>query len=378
MAKIGRNDPCPCGSGKKYKKCCLGNEMHPTGTLAKAMPEFSPSPPADAPPCTAYVLAKLFEKSELYTRMKRREPKRARRYCTPGEVAKLSTEAIVAHLGELGVDASREAYLSHTEGQTSAWAIAQKWRRTIDKALSRYDEDFVGLGACELWKRYCPERPSVEMLDDWMQEGYELMAQGEYTRACDRWHEVWEHIRPRLHPEMRTAHATASAFNGSQYLFNWIQDYVLELHNVAVDERRYAEQGRELCQAVLAQFPDESELFRINFRADLGEFHYMLGEDEQGERVMLELIRDHSDCAAGYARLADILGYGPTRERGPIDVPRALELLERALARPVDDAEKYDLAVRLRDLQKHARHQNRDVTPRKDDDTGRATKTTEP
>lgn len=23
-AKIGRNDPCPCGSGKKYKKCCGG------------------------------------------------------------------------------------------------------------------------------------------------------------------------------------------------------------------------------------------------------------------------------------------------------------------------------------------------------------------
>jgi preprotein translocase subunit SecA len=20
--KIGRNDPCPCGSGKKYKNCC--------------------------------------------------------------------------------------------------------------------------------------------------------------------------------------------------------------------------------------------------------------------------------------------------------------------------------------------------------------------
>ncbi|MHB1276244.1 MAG: SEC-C metal-binding domain-containing protein [Candidatus Humimicrobiaceae bacterium] len=20
--KLGRNDPCPCGSGKKYKKCC--------------------------------------------------------------------------------------------------------------------------------------------------------------------------------------------------------------------------------------------------------------------------------------------------------------------------------------------------------------------
>ena len=24
--KAGRNDPCPCGSGKKYKKCCLAKD----------------------------------------------------------------------------------------------------------------------------------------------------------------------------------------------------------------------------------------------------------------------------------------------------------------------------------------------------------------
>lgn len=23
--KIGVNEPCPCGSGKKFKRCCLGN-----------------------------------------------------------------------------------------------------------------------------------------------------------------------------------------------------------------------------------------------------------------------------------------------------------------------------------------------------------------
>jgi SEC-C motif-containing protein len=23
--KLGRNEPCPCGSGKKYKQCCLGS-----------------------------------------------------------------------------------------------------------------------------------------------------------------------------------------------------------------------------------------------------------------------------------------------------------------------------------------------------------------
>jgi len=26
--KIGRNDPCPCGSGKKYKRCCGGATIH--------------------------------------------------------------------------------------------------------------------------------------------------------------------------------------------------------------------------------------------------------------------------------------------------------------------------------------------------------------
>lgn len=25
--KPGRNDPCPCGSGKKYKQCCLKTEQ---------------------------------------------------------------------------------------------------------------------------------------------------------------------------------------------------------------------------------------------------------------------------------------------------------------------------------------------------------------
>ena len=25
--KVGRNDPCPCGSGKKYKKCCMLKDL---------------------------------------------------------------------------------------------------------------------------------------------------------------------------------------------------------------------------------------------------------------------------------------------------------------------------------------------------------------
>lgn len=37
MTKIGRNDPCPCGSGKKYKKCCA--EISSTSAPKKALTE---------------------------------------------------------------------------------------------------------------------------------------------------------------------------------------------------------------------------------------------------------------------------------------------------------------------------------------------------
>ncbi len=40
MKKIGRNDPCPCGSGKKFKNCHLGKEDQLTHESAAG--EFSP------------------------------------------------------------------------------------------------------------------------------------------------------------------------------------------------------------------------------------------------------------------------------------------------------------------------------------------------
>jgi hypothetical protein len=37
-SKPGRNQPCPCGSGKKYKKCCVGKPDAVASDLNKAAP----------------------------------------------------------------------------------------------------------------------------------------------------------------------------------------------------------------------------------------------------------------------------------------------------------------------------------------------------
>ena len=44
MAKIGRNTPCPCGSGKKFKKCCLllqDGEIQPEPQPTKFIPVYT-------------------------------------------------------------------------------------------------------------------------------------------------------------------------------------------------------------------------------------------------------------------------------------------------------------------------------------------------
>lgn len=50
MAKIGRNDPCACGSGKKYKKCC----MEADEAAARAARPARPATPARLPFLASY------------------------------------------------------------------------------------------------------------------------------------------------------------------------------------------------------------------------------------------------------------------------------------------------------------------------------------
>jgi tetratricopeptide (TPR) repeat protein len=55
MAKIGRNDRCPCGSGKKYKKCCLAGDEAAARAARAARPAQPPAVPARGALLASYV-----------------------------------------------------------------------------------------------------------------------------------------------------------------------------------------------------------------------------------------------------------------------------------------------------------------------------------
>ncbi len=48
MSKVGRNDPCPCGSGKKYKQCCWKKRV-PLGKRAFKASVISSGPSKQLP-----------------------------------------------------------------------------------------------------------------------------------------------------------------------------------------------------------------------------------------------------------------------------------------------------------------------------------------
>lgn len=342
QGRIGRNDPCPCGSGRKYKKCCLQKDQ-----AVAAPPQLSEdrklSDPAPRSPMaqntewiTPYAIAKIAEDPRSAGDSKRVRgliERSLRQNWTIQKVAAMTTEAIESQLSAYGVAHSRERFLSLAEGRTSAWSISNSWTAGDPVSCAGKEIDFLGLAACELWKRYLPDRPSVEMIDDWMQEGYDLVEDRKLLETCDVWWRVWCVLLPRFTPAMTTMERAAVVFSGMQALFNWCQDLEMELGNAARKDPRYAAIGRRYCTEWRAQFTDERSGTQVNFGRALAAFLFRMGEVEQAAQVLDGVVEKWPAEVWGYVALADAYShFFPGECELPLDVERAIGFLERGLA----------------------------------------------
>lgn len=276
---------------------------------------------------------------------------------TIARVAAMSTHGIETQLRAYGVDYSPERFVRAANGRTSAWSIGEEWLAHRTTRSSRRDEDFFGLAACELWKRHLADRPSTEMLDDWMQDGYTFVAQRRSAEACDIWWKAWTVLAPRFGPEMTVMAATDSVFSGTQSVFNWSQDFELEIGNAAVDDLRFATLGAEYCRQWLAQFRHETASLRINFTRALASFYSGLGQRQDCAAMLDALIEQWPDRPGAYIVLADFHSHLFPGERVlPLDVGRAESYLRHALTLPaLTTSDRRVIEERLTDLQRRSR-----------------------
>ena len=59
---VGRNDPCPCGSGRKYKRCCLAEAERRAAQKRESVPELGEDAPSVAPPADLDQLSGMMQK----------------------------------------------------------------------------------------------------------------------------------------------------------------------------------------------------------------------------------------------------------------------------------------------------------------------------
>lgn len=280
-------------------------------------------------------------------RFQKRLLKRIEEGWTYEKIEPMSTDAIFAKLNRLGVAVTPEMFREAAQRHDSAQRLADEWYAQYPLYLEgRYDEDFVWMAAIILWKRLVPERISFEQIDDLMQEGYALLQARRIAEACDAWRQVWEWLKEKVTPERNTLDALDEDFRGMQSVFNWCQDFEMELGNAGIDDPKYYQLCIQYCREFLDTFSDVGWLMRGNFLRAEAEAHWRLGEIETTEAKFAALIDENPDWAWGYINWSDL--YWLFRA-APKDYDRAEAILEQALARP-NLKDRGDVLDRLEEL----------------------------
>jgi hypothetical protein len=173
---------------------------------------------------------------------------------TENKVRVLSSEVILERLASLGIVTAADEFVEQARTEHAASTIAAQWRERLAVSRQGVDDDFIDLAARVLWDRLLPERPSFEMLDERMQAGYAAFWANDVVRACDEWLAVWEGFKPHLGPEMTRVRDVDALFHGSEYFFNWCQEFENELGNAGVHDPRYWRARIQYVNEFLRQF----------------------------------------------------------------------------------------------------------------------------
>jgi len=361
--KTGRNAPCPCGSGKKYKKCCLDKDQqierkHPN------QDDFIQPPPQESNRkirqedsgirIRPYVMAKMCDPTEKHLQdlLVRRPDLDGKTMISVSQIRSMPTEQIIKKLSEQGINYDQDRFIAMCEKKDSAWDVADMLWPKQAKSFAKDVSDVVCLAACILWEKLYDEkkltRVSVEMLDDWMENGYKQL-DNERFKACRIWMRVWETFKNDYDLANRSIEEIDAQFNGSQSFSNWCQDFEMELINVSIDSKEYAEIGVAYLNEFIACFADEDDMFVNQIKSSLGECYCRSGDQEAGEKVLRELIRQYPDKAYGYIGMEMALSIREMNGQAPAHEER-LKILEDAKKYPVIDGKDFDLDRRISHL----------------------------
>ncbi len=317
MSKIGRNDPCPCGSGKKYKKCCIDR---PLLEIVKRMPVLD------------------YENIDYHRNS----------LLTYEEVNQKSTEEIIDKLLGFRIPFEKEAFLKDVEKYYSAQELSENWFSTFNVTASGRDEDFPWFATWVLWERMVPaNKMSMEQMSILIDKGYYYMSEEDSRSACDVWLGVWEAIKYRAKPEHKTLDYLDNKYRGAFFITNLVQDLEDELFQAGFEDAIYFEKCILYCKEFCSFFPKQDGTIIHNMRRAISECYLYLNRVDEAKNELDSLIRDYPDNPWSYIAYGDAYNFGVGIPR---DTEKARGYYEQGLLVGKDDFDKQAIEERLEDL----------------------------
>jgi tetratricopeptide (TPR) repeat protein len=263
------------------------------------------------------------------------------------DVRPLSDDEILARLSALNVPMDQARFVALTKPFLSAEDAARAVYRTVKPPLVGANQDWVWLAFTCLWERWQPERPSVETIDDWMQEGYRCQEKHDWHAACGPWLRTWAAIRNLVESQgIRSLEELDARVPLTQSVGNWVSDFLMELGNAGRDDPSFLKNRLEVAQTLLDRFAPEESL-RRNCQRDLAETYFALGQAEQGDQLFRQWLQEDPRWGWGWIGWSDC--YFLCAEERDKDASRAEQILKQGLAvAGVED--RPDLLDRLADI----------------------------
>jgi len=286
--KVGRNEPCPCGSGKKYKQCCYGKV-----TTANRITLKSEEPYIE-PQISRLAIMRQEQKLQSNPEELGRISDEFENYYgnksisfkdfilsswNQNKLRKMSTSEIIEKLKSLNVNFDIEQFKKQVVNYISASQLAEDHYYSQNFQAQGKDEDFIWLAIIELWNRITPEKYNMEMIDDLMQEGYEDIEKRDYRNGIEKWEKAWNMIKSIVPSNIKSV-SEADKFIPvlTQFIYNWCQDFEMELANAAVEDNSYYANRIRYCQDFLQTFSDSDKLIIKNMLKAVNESHDLLKE----------------------------------------------------------------------------------------------------
>jgi tetratricopeptide (TPR) repeat protein len=240
----------------------------------------------------------------------------------------LTDEELLAKLRGFGLEIDRGWLERNCELALSAEEIAQP---LLDQSRSRGPEsDWIWICLATLWRRWFPEQPSFEELDDKMQTGYELLTSNDVRAACRVWLEAWNEVVRLLDKAgIESIAGFDKRFRGTESLYNWIQDLESELWNAGLEERQFLSARIALCEEGLRRFRSSDDLMIENRRRALAESYFELGETEKAEALFREWLDVDPCWGWGWIGWSDFYLFTRTQR---VDLNRCEQILREAFA----------------------------------------------